>query len=121
MPVNKTYPLASLLEAARNYPLPPRKRITFEYILMRGVNDTDRHARALAGLLAGIRCKINLIPFNEHPQSAFRSPDEKQLLSFQNILQEQHYTAPVRRSKGADIAAACGQLGRLATGTPRQD
>lgn len=113
MPVNKTYPLARLLEAARSYPLPPRKRITFEYILMRDVNDTDRHARTLAGLLKGIRCKINLIPFNEHPGSEFRSPDEQRLLSFQSILVAHNYTAPIRRSKGADIAAACGQLGRL--------
>ena len=121
MPINKTYPLACLLEAARNYPLPPRKRITFEYILMRDVNDSDRHARILAGLLSGIRCKINLIPFNEHPQSAFRSPDEKQLLNFEKILHAHNYTATIRRSKGADIAAACGQLGRLATDAPPGD
>jgi len=112
MPVNRTYPLARLLAAARSFPLPPRKRITFEYILMRDVNDSDRHARALAALLKGIRCKINLIPFNEHQGSEFRAPGEQQLLSFQNILLAHNYTAPVRRSKGADIAAACGQLGR---------
>jgi 23S rRNA (adenine2503-C2)-methyltransferase len=121
MPINKTYPLAILLEAARKYPLPPRKKITFEYILMRDVNDTARHARMLADLLSGIRCKINLIPFNEHPQSEYRAPDEKQLLSFQKILHAHKYTAPVRRSKGSDIAAACGQLGTLAVGTPPQD
>ena len=121
MPINKTYPLASLLEAARNYPLPPRKRITFEYILMRDVNDSDRHARILAGLLTGIRCKINLIPFNEHPQTGFRAPDEKQLLNFEKILLAHNYTATIRRSKGADIAAACGQLGRLATDASHQD
>ena len=121
MPINKTYPLASLLEAARNYPLPPRKRITVEYILMRDVNDSDRHARILAELLTGIRCKINLIPFNEHPQAEFRSPDEKQLLNFEKILYAHNYTVTIRRSKGADIAAACGQLGRLATRAPRQD
>jgi len=116
MPVNRTYPLAVLLKALRAYPLPPRKRITFEYILMRDVNDSDDHARALAGLLQGIRCKINLIPFNEHPHSDVRSPDEQQLLRFQAILQAHKYTAPVRRSKGSDIAAACGQLGRRAPG-----
>jgi len=117
MPVNRAYPLAVLLKTLRSYPLPPRKRITIEYILMRDVNDTDRHARALAQLLTGIRCKINLIPFNEHPCSEFRAPDEKQLLSFQNILLAHNYTAPIRRSKGADIAAACGQLGRLVSET----
>jgi len=118
MPINTTYPLTILLETARKYPLPPRKKITFEYILMRDVNDTARHARMLADLLSGIRCKINLIPFNEHPQSEFRAPEEKQLLSFQKILHAHKYTAPIRRSKGADIAAACGQLGKLATDTP---
>jgi 23S rRNA (adenine2503-C2)-methyltransferase len=113
MPINKIYPLSHLLEALRTYPLPRRKRITVEYILMRDVNDTDRHARTLTQLLTGIRCKINLIPFNEHPHSAFRAPDEKQLLSFQNILLAHNYTATIRRSKGVDIAAACGQLGRI--------
>jgi len=116
MPVNTTYPLAHLLDAARRYPLAPRKKITFEYILMRDVNDAARHARLLAELLSGIRCKINLIPFNEHTQVDFRAPDEKQLLIFQKILHEHKYTAPVRRSKGDDIAAACGQLGSLASG-----
>ncbi len=118
MPINKTYPLARLLEAARSYPLPPRKRITFEYILMRDINDSERHARTLTKLLAGIRCKINLIPFNEHPYSDFRAPGEQQLLTFQKILLAHNYTASIRRSKGADIAAACGQLGRLARTAP---
>ena len=100
MPINKTYPLASLLEAARNYPLPPRKRITVEYILMRDVNDSDRHARILAELLTGIRCKINLIPFNEHPQAEFRAPDEKQLLNFEKILYAHNYTAHYPAQQG---------------------
>lgn len=117
MPINKTYPLARLLETLRAYPLAPRKRITFEYILMKGVNDTDGHARALARLLRGMRCKINLIPFNEHDGSAFHAPEENRLLRFQAILHEHNYTAPVRRSKGDDIAAACGQLGRRVAGT----
>jgi 23S rRNA (adenine2503-C2)-methyltransferase len=116
MPINTTYPLAQLLDAARGYPLAPRKKITFEYILMRDVNDTERHARLLAELLSGIRCKINLIPFNEHAHVDFRAPNEKQLLIFQKILHDHNYTAPVRRSKGNDIAAACGQLGGLASG-----
>ncbi len=116
MPINRTYPLAILLEALRGYPLPPRKRITFEYILMRDVNDSDRHARALAGLLKGLRCKINLIPFNEHSGSDVRAPAERRLAGFQSILVANNYTAPIRRSKGADIAAACGQLGRSAGG-----
>jgi 23S rRNA (adenine2503-C2)-methyltransferase len=118
MPVNRTYPLARLLQAAREYPLPPRKKITFEYILMKGINDTPRHAAMLAELLRGLRCKINLIPFNEHDHVEFRTPNEKQLLLFQKILHDHGYTAPVRRSKGTDIAAACGQLGRRAMEPP---
>lgn len=118
MPINTTYPLKRLLESVREYPLPPRKKITFEYILMDGVNDSTRQARALAKLLNGIRCKINLIPFNEHQHVAFRAPHEKNVLAFQKIMQDHGYTAPIRRSKGSDIAAACGQLGRLATQTP---
>jgi 23S rRNA (adenine2503-C2)-methyltransferase len=110
MPVNRRYPLGPLMEACRAYPLPHGKRITFEYILIRGVNDAAREARALAGLLSGIKAKINLIPFNPHPQSPFQPPDEETLLAFQGVLIDRRYTAVIRRSKGADISAACGQL-----------
>jgi 23S rRNA (adenine2503-C2)-methyltransferase len=114
MPVNKTYPLARLLEAIRNVPLPPRKKITFEYILMSGVNDSARHAEDLAKLLSGIRCKINLIPFNAHIHAALHAPDEGTIVAFQKILLDHGYAAPIRRSKGTDISAACGQLGKRA-------
>jgi 23S rRNA (adenine2503-C2)-methyltransferase len=110
MPINRKYPMEMLLEACRQYPLPPRKRITFEYILIRDVNDSPEDARRLTKLLRPIRAKINLIPFNEHTESPFRRPDEKTVLAFQEILVQQHYTAIIRNSKGQDISAACGQL-----------
>lgn len=111
MPINRRYPLHDLLAAARSYPLPNRKRITFEYILIRDVNDAPQHAETLAHILRHVPCKINLIPFNEHPGVDFRRPDAKRIAAFQKILHDRHFTAPIRYSKGADIAAACGQLG----------
>jgi 23S rRNA (adenine2503-C2)-methyltransferase len=111
MPLNRTYPLGELLAAAQTFPHPPRKRITFEYILIRGVNDALAHARELTRRLRDIPCKINLIPFNEHPGVGYRAPEEEQVRAFQAILLERQFTAPVRYSKGSDIAAACGQLG----------
>jgi 23S rRNA (adenine2503-C2)-methyltransferase len=110
MPVNRKYPLDPLIQACREFPLPHGKRITFEYILIKGVNDSPREARALVKLLKGVKAKINLIPFNAHPGIGFEPPSEKELLSFQDILIHSQYTAIIRRSKGGDISAACGQL-----------
>ena len=111
MPVNKKYPLKQLLKEARSFPVPSRKRITFEYILIKDVNDSPAHAEALARLLKNIPCKINLIPFNEFPGTSLQRPDDKRILQFQSILHNHHFTAPIRMSKGSDIVAACGQLG----------
>lgn len=116
MPINRRYPLESLLQACRGFPLPHGKRITFEYILIQGVNDSPEEARTLAGILKGIRAKINLIPFNPHPGIRFKPPEEEVILQFQDILIGHHYTAFVRRSKGSDISAACGQLHAQWTG-----
>jgi len=110
MPVNKKYPLETLLNACRNYPMPGRRMLTFEYILIAGINDSPKDAEKLARLLKGIRCKLNLIAFNEFPGSAFKTPTEEGVRSFQQILLNHHYTAIVRASKGSDILAACGQL-----------
>ncbi len=110
MPINRKYPIESLLEVCSQYPLPPRRRITFEYIMLEGINDSPEDARLLAKILRPLRAKINLIPFNEHPESVFRRPDEKTILSFQNILIKHHYTTMIRNSRGQDISAACGQL-----------
>ena len=111
MPLNNKFPIHELLAAARQFPLAARKRITFEYILIKDVNDAAVNARELAGLLKGIPCKINLIPFNEHPAVDFKKPSERSVIAFQKILHDLNFTAPIRHSKGSDIAAACGQLG----------
>lgn len=116
MPINRKYPLKDLLAACRRVPLANRDRITFEYVLLRGVNDSEEEARRLTGLLKGIRAKVNLIAFNEHPQSPYRTPSEEAVQAFRGILMAGGFTAVVRRSKGADILAACGQLGGKARG-----
>ncbi len=110
MPINRHYPLEMLLEACRRFPLAPQRRITFEYILLEGVNDTPADARRLAYLLRPIRAKINLIPFNAHAGCHYRCPDEPTIRAFQKILVDRHYTAIIRHSKGREISAACGQL-----------
>jgi 23S rRNA (adenine2503-C2)-methyltransferase len=110
MPINRTYPLEALLEACRSFPLRPHRRITFEYILLKGVNDSVADARRLSRLLAPIKAKINLIPFNPHPGAEFERPSEATVQRFRQRLLDKHYTAIVRYSKGQDIGAACGQL-----------
>lgn len=110
MPVNRKYPLADLMRACREYPLPARKRITFEYILIEGVNDSPRQARELVRLLYGVRTKINLIPFNPHPGSVYRTPSPERILEFQEVLRKANLTAIIRKSRGNEICAACGQL-----------
>lgn len=111
MPINRKYPIEVLLEACRNYPLAPRRKITFEYILIKGINDTTKDAKRLATLLRPLKAKINLIPFNEHENSDFKCPDDDKILEFQNLLHNYGYSAIIRYSKGRDISAACGQLG----------
>jgi len=110
MPVNRTYPLETLLAACRDYPMPGRRMLTFEYILMAGVNDTPEDAEKLARLLRGIRCKLNLIAFSEYPGSLYKTPSSRTISTFQQVLMNHHYTAILRASKGSDIPAACGQL-----------
>ena len=117
MPVNRKYPIEKLIEACINYPLKNRKKITFEYILMKGINDTPEDARRLAGLLRPIKAKINLIPYNSYAGSPFECPDEPVISGFQDILIAAHYTVMIRRSKGRDISAACGQLRARAIST----
>jgi 23S rRNA (adenine2503-C2)-methyltransferase len=110
MPVNRRYPIKALLNACKRFPLEPRRRITFEYVMLKGVNDSSDDALRLTKLLRGIRCKVNLIPFNPFPGSEFARPDDGVVRRFQKILQDHHYTAPIRESRGRDISAACGQL-----------
>jgi len=110
MPINKKYPLNQLLEACRNFNMKPRKKITFEYILMKGVNDTKEDALKLVELLAPIKAKVNLIPFNEYDNSEFKRPSKDQISEFLQVLLDRDLTAITRKSKGDDILAACGQL-----------
>ena len=110
MPINRKYPLEKLLDACAEYPLKPRRKITFEYILIKGVNDSIKDAKRLVKLLRPIRAKINLIPFNAYEGSEFNRPEESVILSFKEILNKNNYTAMIRHSKGQDISAACGQL-----------
>lgn len=110
MPINRKYGIEPLLEACRTYPLRPGRMITFEYILIKGINDSPDEAQVLARLLRPIKAKINLIPFNEFDGCDLRRPSTKNILQFQEILVRNHYTAIVRQSKGHDISAACGQL-----------
>jgi 23S rRNA (adenine2503-C2)-methyltransferase len=110
MPVNRRYPLKELLAACREYPLPPRRRITFEYVLMDGVNDAPEDARRLIGLLRGIPCKVNLLPLNESPLLPFRASPRRRVEAFQKILHAAGLTATTRQSRGHDISAACGML-----------
>jgi len=110
MPVNRRYPLERLLEVCRHFPLRPRARITFEYVLVGGINDTSQDAKRLLKLLRGIPSKINLIPLNEAPGIPFKKTSDEKVREFQEILVKGGFTAIVRASKGADISAACGQL-----------
>ena len=110
MPINKKYPIETLIRACRSYPMPRRRRITFEYILIAGVNDSPADARLLVKTFGGLRCKFNLIAFNEFPGSPFKAPDPKAIEAFQKVLVEHHFTAVLRQSRGRDILAACGQL-----------
>ncbi len=114
MPVNKKYPLRELLKACKEFPLTARRHITFEYVLLEGINDTNEDALRLVKLLRGLRSKVNLIPYNPAPVQKiiqlFRQPPGNKILEFQDILHKAGITAIIRKSMGADISAACGQL-----------
>lgn len=111
MPINNKYPLAELLEACRNYPVnSAQRRITFEYVMLAGVNDTDEDARILGEILQGIPCKVNLIPFNAWPGSEYECSSGNRIHAFARILNEAGLDSPIRKPRGRDILAACGQL-----------
>jgi 23S rRNA (adenine2503-C2)-methyltransferase len=110
MPINKKYPLKVLLSACRVFPLEPRRRITFEYVMLGGINDSEDDARRLIRLLRGIPCKVNLIPFNPFDGCEYERSSDRDIAKFQEILVSGHVTALIRKSKGQDILAACGQL-----------
>ncbi len=110
MPINKKYPIKELIACCKRFPLPKRRRITFEYVMLKDINDTKEDAERLCKLLKGIPCKVNLIPFNEYEGCEFKKPDEKSVERFREILIEHHIMSITRKSKGAEISAACGQL-----------
>ncbi len=111
VPINRKYPIAELLEACRQYPgLSNARRITFEYVMLKGVNDSLADARALVRLLSGIPSKINLIPFNPWPGSRYECSDWEQIEKFADVVNRAGYASPVRTPRGRDILAACGQL-----------
>lgn len=112
MPINRKWDLEKLMHAARQFPLHNRERITFEYVLLRGVNDAPEHARQVVELVRGIRCKINLIALNPGPGIAFQMPEQQRVEDFQRLLTSAGIPAFVRRPRGRDIYAACGQLKR---------
>lgn len=119
MPVNATYPLEALLTACRRYPVPKRRRIMMEYVMLKEVNDSPAAARRLVKILHGIPCKINLLPYNECPALPFRSPSRATVEAFQDILLQAGFTVMIRESRGADISAACGQLAAQAKADER--
>ena len=110
VPVNRKYGLKDVLDACRRFPLKRRNRITFEYVLLRDVNDTPDDARRLVRLLHGIRAKVNLLPLNEAAGIPFERPSDTRVNRFAQILADHHVTVSVRKSRGRDIRAACGQL-----------
>jgi 23S rRNA (adenine2503-C2)-methyltransferase len=111
MPINKKWPLAELMKACREYPgATNARRITFEYVMLKGINDSDADARALARLARGIPCKFNLLPFNAWPGALYESSSMTRIERFADILASEGYSAPIRTPRGRDILAACGQL-----------
>ncbi len=111
VPLNRKYPIAELLDACRNYPGSSNaRRITFEYVMLKGVNDSPAEARELVRLLAGIPAKVNLIPFNPWPGAPYECSTDAAIAAFSDIVFAAGYSAPVRTPRGRDILAACGQL-----------
>jgi 23S rRNA (adenine2503-C2)-methyltransferase len=116
MPVNRKWNIAALMEACRNFPLKQGRRITFEYVMLGGFNDSDEDAHRLVSLVRGIPAKVNLIPYNENAGLGFDTVDEERSERFREILAAAHVAAYVRQNRGRDIAAACGQLANVVTG-----
>ena len=111
VPLNKKFPIAELLEACRTYPGSSNaRRITFEYVMLKGVNDSPTEARELVRLLKGIPAKVNLIPFNPWPGAPYECSTDVAIAAFSDIVFNAGYSAPVRTPRGRDISAACGQL-----------
>lgn len=121
MPINKKYPLSSLLKACREFAQATGRRVTFEYVMLKDLNDTDKNAEELSGLLSGFDCHVNIIPFNEVKEHPFKSSDKKRIEHFAGILRKRGLNVTVRRKMGPDIAAACGQLRNQHLGVTEND
>ena len=121
MPINRKYPLENLLQTCRELRMPGRLRITWEYLLIDGINDTEEDAHRLAKILRGIPSKVNLLAYNENSFVDFKRPPEDRVLRFQEILLGHGYTATYRRSRGRDITAACGQLHHMSQTRQKRD
>lgn len=120
MPINKKYPMESLIRTCLNYPMPRRRRITFEYTLIAGVNDSPEDARLIVRQFKSLKCKFNLIPFNEFPGTPYKTPSREAVNAFHKVLVDNHLTAITRASHGKEILAACGQLSGQANETPKE-
>ena len=114
MPINRKWDIARVMAAAREFPLRARERLTFEYVLLGGVNDAPEHARELAQRVRGMPAKVNLIAWNPGPDVPYSTPADERVLAFQHTLVEAGVPAFIRRPRGRDIYAACGQLRRMA-------
>jgi 23S rRNA (adenine2503-C2)-methyltransferase len=120
MPINKKYPIESLLAACKEHAEKSRDRVTFEYVLLKDLNDDLSHARQLWQIVRQVPCKINLIPFNEHPDSGFQRPDRDKVFAFQRFLMSKNLHVTIRKTMGRDIFAACGQLTSFFETHPKQ-
>ena len=120
MPINRTYPIGDLVEVLRNFPFKPRQFVMLEYVLLRGVTDAPDQARDLARIARKVRAKVNLIPLNESPDLEFKRPDQATIVRFHKILMDEGIPVFVRKSRGDDISAACGQLKKKWADSPPQ-
>jgi len=121
MPINRKWNLEKLIAAAREFPLRPREKLTFEYVLLRDVNDSEINAREVVELIRGVRAKVNLIALNPGPGIDFETPTNDRVLQFQETLIKARIPAFIRRPRGRDIFAACGQLKRTIEISGRQE
>ncbi len=120
MPINKKYPLSQLIEASRTHAEKSGDRVTFEYVMLKDVTDHLDHAKQVAKLLRSVPCKVNLIPFNEHPDSGYQRPPRNRIFNFQRFLLDKGFHVTIRKTMGRDIFAACGQLTSLYKGHPEK-
>lgn len=110
VPTNRKYSIGEILDACKQFIKETNRQVMFEYVMLDGINDQEMHAKMLVHMLKGMLCKINLIPYNNHPDSKYKSPSSKKIQHFRDILMKNHITTTIRMSKGKDIMAACGQL-----------